>query len=609
MVSRRNYFSIVIMMAVLFFMFQFSQIIKESGNTYDINQYVVEEALLESGADRWTPLEGKQQMQDGDFILFVGEAESETGNIVSQWCKYTKRNLLLAGGIEELELSSGKLPEMILLDEAAIDWVREIKAVEALTGWEVPLVFCNLPDATVIEESLILQNILGIKQVVATETEVLGVQVFEDFLLGGEAVYLAKTQEEEKRQTLDLTVPWYLLAGGTKTYMVGLMDEKQMAREWFPCLIWRNTYGNTKVFAVQGDYMASLIGLGILNAFVYELEPYTIYPVVNAQNILIANFPGFCDENEEHMRELYSRSPQMVFQDVMWPSISAMTKTNNLKLTCFYSPQYDYLDGVEPQGDRVTFYQQQLKEMSSEAGMALKYAPNVAIDEVLERDKAFYDSLDSQYVYQTLYVEEGDWKGITPRIGHPGLLENVRSIAGKWNVERDLLYYLNDQVTVQNITGDARQNTYTDQLTDKSLWSALGYSNVLLDLHDALWPKDSEDQWQHLYDNMSSNVRSYWTAKRGFSQTTLSESDGRVRTFLNLDYKVSRQGNAIFLEVQNTQKESWFILRTHSERILEIEGGSYETLEEDAYLIQAREQRVKIIVEAVNSPIREKETW
>ena len=36
MVSRRNFFSIIVMMAVLLFMFQFSQVIKENDSDFDI---------------------------------------------------------------------------------------------------------------------------------------------------------------------------------------------------------------------------------------------------------------------------------------------------------------------------------------------------------------------------------------------------------------------------------------------------------------------------------------------------------------------------------------------------------------------------------------------
>ena len=39
---------------------------------------------------------------------------------------------------------------------------------------------------------------------------------------------------------------------------------------------------------------------------------------------------------------------------------------------------------------------------------------------------------------------------------------------------------------------------------------------------------------------------------------------------------------------------SWFILRTHGEEIEEIEGGSWEKIEEDAYLICVENAEVKM---------------
>lgn len=39
MVSRRNFFGILVMMAVLLFMFQFSSVIKENESDYNINAY------------------------------------------------------------------------------------------------------------------------------------------------------------------------------------------------------------------------------------------------------------------------------------------------------------------------------------------------------------------------------------------------------------------------------------------------------------------------------------------------------------------------------------------------------------------------------------------
>ena len=39
MISRRNFLIILLMMGVLLFMFQFSQLVKENGNDYETNEY------------------------------------------------------------------------------------------------------------------------------------------------------------------------------------------------------------------------------------------------------------------------------------------------------------------------------------------------------------------------------------------------------------------------------------------------------------------------------------------------------------------------------------------------------------------------------------------
>ena len=53
MVSKRKFFSIATMMFVLFFLFQFSMVLRDSKNTYDINSSLTEKKA--DGRNRWTP--------------------------------------------------------------------------------------------------------------------------------------------------------------------------------------------------------------------------------------------------------------------------------------------------------------------------------------------------------------------------------------------------------------------------------------------------------------------------------------------------------------------------------------------------------------------------
>ncbi len=608
MISRRKFFSIFLMMAVVFVMFQFSQIVIEQSGEFDINAFIPKDAEVLSGENAWQGNSGNYLLNENGYVLYISPEESEIDNIITQWCTYTKRGYVKKDTLENLQLASS-LPEFILLDGANLEYGINCKWLLELTEYKIPLIFCSIPDSYDIKVTTNLRSVLGIKEVRALETEVEGIYLFEDFFLGGEAIYKAETEKELKRQDMELTVPWYITDSGTKTYMVGMKDDKVVKREQFPSLLWRNYYNGTYVCVVCGDYMSGLAGMGILDAFDYELNSYQIYPVVNAQNIVIANYPGFAEENAEKMMEIYSRSPQMVFQDVMWPSIASMASNSNLKITCLLNPQYDYLDENYPAVEPVAFYLKQLKQIDAEAGYSLKYKDTVDLQTVLNEDQLFFESLNSNYAYRAMYLEEEDMDGIVSGLEGNPFLQGISTISMEQSPKYPLLSYLNADITLQNTTGIAREHSYMDNFTAKSVQTALGYSNVLLDLHPSLWPTSLKDQWQYLYDDMSSNVLTYWSGGLDFERTTLSESDVRVRSFLNLDYKHNRVQEKIVLEVSDYGQEAWFVLRTHNEKIVSVSGGTYYELEQNAYLIKVLENQVEISLKALSLEEQGAKTW
>lgn len=307
--------------------------------------------------------------------------------------------------------------------------------------------------------------------------------------------------------------------------------------------------------------------------------------------------------------EIYSRGPGQTFQDVMWPSIASMANTNNLKLSCLFNPQYDYLDNNYPTAESVEFYLRQLKQINAEAGYSLKYRDNTDFQTVVTEDKLFFDTLNSTYAYQTMYTEEKDMEYILQNAESNELLRDINTISMKYTQEYPLLSYVNSDITLQLSTGNARKHSYMDNFTTKSLLTALGYSNVLLDLHPSLWPTSIQDQWQYLYDDMSSNVHTYWSGGLNFERTTLSESDKKVRSFLNLNYKHNRADNKIILEADNYGQEAWFVLRTHDEKIVSVSGGTYYELEQNAYLIKVLEKKVEIELKELTLEEQGAKTW
>lgn len=119
--------------------------------------------------------------------------------------------------------------------------------------------------------------------------------------------------------------------------------------------------------------MKDSTALGLLNGMITEASEYYIYPVVNAQNLSMINFPAFADENDEEMMKLYSQSVTGMTRDIMWPSLVSIVEKGKLKMTCFMQPQADYEDGIEPDTKDMIFYLKQMKEQEAEVGLSLEY--------------------------------------------------------------------------------------------------------------------------------------------------------------------------------------------------------------------------------------------
>lgn len=591
MVSKRKFFSIATMMFVLFFLFQFSMVLRDSKNTYGINSSLTEKKA--DGENQWTPSDSVTGADSS--VVFVGNKAGDMGTAVSRWCTYAKRKLISCKSVSTYKSDDKNLPEMMILESEKYADGDNLTTLETLEKKGVIIVFGCLENAKNIQNNKALMKFLGIQKVVAEETHLAGVKLFEGLLLGGEVTYnTSKDKEEKKRQDLELDVPWYQVGSGTKTYMVGLLDEKtgkNVENEDLPTIIWRNGIDYGSVFAVVGDYMKDSTALGLLDGMRAEALQYTIYPIVNAQNLSMVNFPVFADENNTEMLKLYSQSVTGIARDIMWPALISVVEKSDMKMTCFIQPQADYTDDIEPKSGNLEFYLKQMKEQSAEAGISLEYQKLDKAEDKVTKDTEFFENEKINYRFGAAFAKEKDLKGIL-KDTDSGLLGDVGTLVCDYTENQPVVSYYSDSVTLQTVTSDGMNYAYSDDIRMRSIQTALGYTNVMLDMYDIFWPQEKTDRWEVMQKRFSSNLLTYWKNFRDFDSTTLSESNARIRTFLNLAYSQSREDNTITL--QTSEAGSWFILRTHGEEIDEIDGGSQTEIEADAYLICAEDTTVKI---------------
>lgn len=599
MVSRRKFFSIAIMMFVLLFLFQFSMVLRDRQNTYDVNSNLAPKQ--NDGKNVWKNEEldpASVGTTDRRYVLFVGDSSSGMAEAVSRWCTYAKWDIAKCSSMEKFKENDKNLPGILILESEKYALDDNLKKIEELEQKGVIIVFGCLEDPKNIEKNQELQDFLGIYKIVSKKTELTGAKLFEGLLLGGEVIYETPEDKDERdRQDLQLNVPWYQVGSGTKTYMVGLLDQSKqketVENEELPTLIWRNGIRNGSIFCVVGDYMKDSTALGLLDGMVAEASSYYIYPVVNAQNLSMINFPVFADENNEQMMELYSQSITGMARDIMWPSLISIVEKGGLKMTCFMQPQTNYEDGIEPTSRDLVFYLKQMKEQNAEAGLSLQYKNAESLRDKLNQDAEFFRKADSSYKYGAAYTEEKDLDTVKALM-NTELMKNVSTLVCKYTEDEPVISYCTDSVTLQSVTSDGMNYTYSDDIRMRSIQSSLGYTNVMLNMQKIFWPERKKDRWQIMQKRFSSNLLTYWKNFTGFDSTTLSESNTRTRTFLNLDFSETRTDDKITLKT--SESGSWFILRTHGEEIEEIEGGTQKKLEDNVYLIQAQDTTVKIQV-------------
>lgn len=587
------------MMFVLLFLFQFSMVVRDRQNTYDINSNLT--ARSSDGENAWQ----KEQIDltslaetDRKYVLFVGDASGEMARAADRWCTYAKWNLATCSSMDEVQEESETLPGMLILESEKYANGSNLKKLEKMVQNDVIIVFGCLEDPETIDHNEELKQFLGIDNVMSQRTELTGVRLFKGFLLGGEVSYETPEEADEKeRQDLALEVPWYQVGSGTKTYMMGLLPHSEMngtiRNEELPALIWRNGIAGGSVFAVVGDYMKDSTALGLLDGMVTEASEYYLYPVVNAQNLSMVNFPAFADENSEAMAELYGQQVTGIGRDIMWPSLVAIVEKGKMKMTCFMQPQADYEDGAAPDDKDLVFYLKQMKEQNAEAGLSLQYKNAESLNNKLAQDAEFFRKSGSSYRYGAAFVEEQNLNTVQEEL-NTEMLKDVSTLVCEYTEAEPVVSYYTDEVTLQTVTSDGMNYHYSDDIRMRSIQSALGYTNVMLNMQDIFWPERDTDRWQIMQKHFSSNLLTYWKNFTVFDSTTLSESNTRVRTFLNLDFSQSRSGDEITL--QTSQAGSWFVLRTHGEEIADIEGGTQTKIEEGAYLICAEDTTVKIQV-------------
>ncbi|MDO5150037.1 MAG: DUF2194 domain-containing protein [Oscillospiraceae bacterium] len=604
MLSKRNLAMMMTMIIVVLTLFLSSVVLKEYFNDYDVN-HMAETEVAEKMEQSFDPDSAEADVSAQQQVFYFGAENNDYYRSIKEWAEYRKKIFRVFSSLDEADgiFQMADKRACLLVDGELLE-KDTVKSAEALSEYAKQggvVIFYRLPSYQTIKDSYTLQTLLGIQYLRAESVKLQEIRLYGGFLLGGETHYSFEEVKEPELADMDREVPWYDVSSRTKTYMVGFLSDEEkntlaINNEDMPAIIWRSNIGTGSLFAVNGDYMKES-AMGILDAMLYESEEYALYSVVNAQNLSVAGFPDLTVENEKKMAETYGMTTEQFCRDILWPSLVAGAHKGNWKITAFVSVKQSDRSENEPKSYNLIDYLKYFNEESTEAGVSLGRIDSSDIRLSVEDENNTFNSLKLNYLFAGGYVRKENKDKLISLIDENGQIEylsDIRTVIGEYEEGEQLLSWLTDKITLQNATTNAYRHTYRDSLKLKSLETSLGYSNVQVDIYRILWPESEKDEWENLADKMASNIDTYWKPFEAFDKTTISQSDSRVRNFLNGSVESSKNGNCISIQAKGFTGDAYLLLRTHGEKPVKMTGGSWKQIEDDAYLLKLTSEKAYV---------------
>ncbi|WP_461818995.1 DUF2194 domain-containing protein [Blautia stercoris] len=608
MLSKRNFGMMMTIILVILILFLSSAVLREYFNDYNENHSADSEWVKRSEETKET--KDSKNSEKNWHIIYIGKQDTGYYESIQEWCTYrkaefeeyseTKKALKKAEAYE-------KKNTYLLISGSVLEKDTETVS-DSLTSYVEAggkIIFCSLPDYLVIAKSETLKNLLGIQQLRAKTVTLQKIWLYGGFLLGGETCYSFDELQDPDRIDMEREIPWYDISSRTKTYMVGFIKAEEQTKqelhnEDMPAIIWRCNTGEGSIFAVNGDYMEGKSTLGILDAMVYESQNYALYNVVNAQNLSLTGFPDLTKENEKKFTEVYGFDSKQFCQNIVWPALISVAQDGDWKITAYLATKQDNDSKEDADVKSLVDYLKYFNEESAEAGISLGRMNDTDIQKSLEADKQEIEKQDITYPFSGAYIRSENEEQLSKLVKDEKLkiFSDVRTICKAYDEEQPVFSWMTDWITTQAITMNGYQYTYKDDFRLKSIQTALGYSNVQADIYRAIWPQKRKDEWEVISEKLASNISTYWNPFSVFEKTTITESDTRVRRFLNESVTSDRKADQISIKVENFNEDAWMMLRTHGEKIESMKNGSWEKIEDDAYLLHLTSSQATVTLKS-----------
>lgn len=557
----KNYFTVVLL--ILFIIIICSTItninyyIRNNNNNTKIQQEIT-----------WSKLEDDEfHIHNSTCLIITEDDNSESIQIIKESLKKDKISYIIKSKLEDINTNELNTVEFIIVDGSNFDNIYSKDMISLFIEKGKHIIFTSIPN--IVYNNNDLQNIMGIKEI-TTPMKQEGIKFLSGFMLGGLLEF----------PQLSYNIPKVELHSTTKTYVIG--EDKSS-------IIWRNIYNGSEIYVINGPFMTTNAGYGIMSAIMAQIYPDYIYPIINTKVFTYSGFPYISDENTKELKKTYNRNAMQLQNDILIPDILSINKSRNLIPSCFIAN--NKIDNIRNNYiKQVRNYERDINKLGGELGIVysgdlqedIEYLNHIASNGKINSLMLVKD--EHQSVKELFQIENTEW---------------INSVLGSWYINNGSFEFINENTVYIPIT--IGNTDYSDLATLEFYSGVTAYGAIIhnLNIEKVVYSKDSNDNWMKVSQNYIKFIDSYREKFKMIKARNISDTTQLIKKFVVNSPYIDYYNDKIVISFKKWYGESYYILRT-DKKISSISNGHIEKIEEGAYLVTIKDQDVIINLKPTN---------
>lgn len=515
----------------------------------------------------------KQPKLETSCLIVWGNDKKNTIDIVEDSLEKAKIGYISKAKFEDINDEELKAVKTIIINGSEFERLGNVEKFFEYIKEGKNIIFTSMPDVSYIETKG-LKDIMGINNITESKNQK-GVKFLPGFMLGGLL----------ELPNLSYKAPVADLLSTTKTYVTGPKKSS---------LIWRNIYGKSEIYVINGPFFETNAAYGIMSAIMAQINPDYIYPVVNAKVFTYEGLPYVSYENSDELEKIYNRDAMQLQQDILIPDILSANKSRGFIPSGFLTEGFNRQnigDINKYYAEQINNYEKDIYKLGGEVGMA--YSGD------LEKDIKTYKSIFNNKNFKSILLNNNNNLDTIIKSINKDQCSFIESAFGPWTEKNKNFGYVTSSTVYIPFTIDGVYNTDQHKLEFYSGITAFGAIIQNLDLKQVIFPENDKGNWMNVLRDYVKFIDFYRQKYEMIQPRSVTDAAQAVKKFDNNFPSIKYSNNKIEIRFEKWYGESYYILRTNKE-IDSITNGSAEKIEDGAYLVTVKNKEIDINLRQVD---------